>query len=159
MCARVDFRARAWWLLVVPPLLSELLAMRGPGDDEDPAWWAIRKVIGQMLGPIPMVRDVWEPALARATGRPTFGYRFTPAQGLGDSAINVAGDIGNVVEGEETTRMTRNTLELIGFSTGLVPGQIAAATQFLVDVGYGEQDPRTAAEWFEGLTKGKLPEE
>jgi hypothetical protein len=151
--------ARAWWLLVVPPLLSELLAGRGPEDDEDWTWWSFNKIISQMLGPIPVVRDLYAPIVARATGEPSFGYRFTPAQGAFETSINVAGDIGNVVEGEDTKRMTRNVLELVGYSTGLVPGQLAASTQFLVDVGYGEQDPQTAGDWFEGLTKGKMSED
>jgi hypothetical protein len=151
--------ARAWWLLVVPPLLAEMLAARGPGEDEDWTWWAFRKMVSQSLGAIPLVRDLWEPLLARATDQPTFGYRFTPIQGFGESIINVAGDIGNIAEGEDTKRMTRNIMELAGFSTGLVPGQLATSTQFLVDVGYGEQDPQGAAEWFEGLAKGKIAED
>lgn len=65
---------------------------------------------------------------------------------------------GNLIEGDETTRATRNALEATGYATGLVPGQVATAAQFLVDVGYGEQDPETVAEWWEGLTKGKVSE-
>ena len=144
---------------MVPPILSELLAGRGPDDDEDPAWWGFQKIISQMLGPIPLVRDLWGPITDRFQGEPSYGYRFTPIQGVGESAVNVAGDLGNIAEGDETRRMTRNVLELVGFTTGLVPGQIAASTQFLVDVGYGDQDPQTAGEWFEGLTKGKIAED
>jgi len=151
--------SRAWWLLVVPPLMAEILSMRAPEEDEEWTWWAFEKMMSQMLGPIPVVRDLWSPVYARITGQPSFGYRFTPAQGAFETGINVAGDIGNVAQGEETTRMTRNVLELVGFSTGLVPGQVASATQFIVDVSEGEQDPQTAGDWFTGLTKGKLPEE
>jgi hypothetical protein len=69
-----------------------------------------------------------------------------------------AGDAGKLARGEETKQATRDTLEAVGYTTGIVPGQIAAATQFLVDVGYGEQDPRTFGEWYEGLTTGRLQE-
>jgi hypothetical protein len=151
--------ARAWWLLVVPPILAAILSGNGPDEEEDWVWWAFEKITAQSLGPIPLVRDIWAPILARMTDQPSFGYRFTPIQGVGESAINVAGDVGNIAQGEETKRMTRNVMELVGFSTGLVPGQIATSTQFLVDVGYGDQDPQGAAEWFEGLTKGKVSEE
>lgn len=150
--------ARAWWLLVVPPLLAELLSGRGPDDEEDEAWWVFKKMLSQSLGPIPFVRDVFEPAWDKATGAQSFGYRFTPAQGAGEALVRVAGDAGNIVEGEETKRATRNALETVGYFTGLVPGQLAASTQFLVDVGYGDADPQTFGDWFEGLTKGKITE-
>jgi hypothetical protein len=151
--------ARAWWLIVVPPLLAGILSGNVPDEDEDWAWWAFQKMLFQSLGAIPLVRDIAAPLLARATDQPSFGYRFTPIQGLGESVINMGGDIGNIAEGEPTKRMTRNVMEAVGFSTGLVPGQFAVSTQFLVDVGYGEQDPQGAAEWLEGLTKGKIKRE
>lgn len=151
--------ARAWWLIVVPPILSELLAGRGPDDDEDWGLWAFQKMLMSMLGPIPILRDLAPVAWNKAADQPTFGYRFSPAVGGIESAINLIGDIGNVVEGEDTKRMTRNALETAGYVTGMVPGQLAASTQFLVDVGYGEQDPETFGDWYEGLTKGKIKED
>lgn len=151
--------ARAWWLFLVPPVLAELLAGRGPEDDEDWGWWAFRKSLFQSLGPIPIVRDIGEPIWATATDKPTFGYSLSPLQKVGETFVNVGGDIGNVAEGEETRRATRHALEAVGYTTGLVPGQVATSVQFLVDVGYGEQDPETAAEWWQGLTKGKVKED
>lgn len=151
--------ARAWWLFIIPPMLAEFLAGRGPDDDEDAAWWAFKKMVSQMLGPIPIARDVWEPAFDKFNSKPSYGYRFTPAQGAMESGINVAGDIGRISRGEETKRATRNTLEFIGYTTGLVPGQFASAAQFWVDVSEGEQDPDGAWEMFEGTTKGKVSED
>lgn len=151
--------ARAWWLIVVPPLLAELLAGRGPGEEEDWGWWSFRKMLFQMLGPIPLVRDVGEPIWATAAGQPSFGYSISPLQRVGETFVNVAGDAGKAARGEETKRATRNALEAAGYATGLVPGQVAAATQFLVDVGHGDQDPDGVAEWWEGLTTGKIKDE
>ncbi|RSY83109.1 acetyltransferase [Sphingomonas koreensis] len=151
--------ARAWWLIVVPPVLAELLAGRGPAEDEDWGWWSFRKMLFQMLGPIPLVRDIGEPVWAKATGQPSFGYSISPLQRVGETFVNLAGDVGKASRGEETKRATRNTLEAAGYATGLVPGQAAAAAQFLVDVGYGEQDPDGVAEWWEGLTTGKIKDE
>lgn len=148
-----ELLARAWWLLVVPPILAELLAGRGPEEDEDWATWSMQKMLLQMVGPIPVVRDI---AGALDSG---FGYRFTPAAGGLETAVRLVRDGERIVEGEPTKRATRNALEVTGYATGLVPGQVAAATQFLVDVGYGEQDPDTIGEWWEGLTKGKIKEE
>jgi hypothetical protein len=42
--------ARAWWLIILPPVLAELLAGRGPDDDENWAWWAFKKMVTQSLG-------------------------------------------------------------------------------------------------------------
>ena len=150
--------ARAWWLLIVPPLLAEFLAGRGPDDDEDEGEWALRNVLMGMAGTIPIARDIIKPLYDKVSGRPSFGYNFTPIERGPELLASVAGDAKRVAEGEETTRATRNALEATGYATGLVPGQLAAATQFLVDVGYGEQDPEGIKEWYEGLTTGKIKE-
>ena len=150
--------ARAWWLIAVPPVLSEILAGRGPDDDEDHAWWAFRKMLFQMLGPIPLVRDVLDPAWAKLMGKPSFGYSISPMQRAGETLVNVAGDVGRLVRGEDTKHATKNALEGAGYATGLVPGQVASATQFLVDVANGDQDPDTVKDWYDGLTRGKIKE-
>lgn len=147
--------ARAWWLIVVPPVLSELLAGRGPGDDEDWGLWAFEKMLFQMLGPIPIVRDAAQPVWNGLTGQKGFGYQLSPMQRAGDTIVNVAKDAGATLQGKPTQHAVRNTLDAVGYTTGIVPGQISTATQFLVDVGYGEQDPQTVAEWWRGLTTGK----
>lgn len=149
--------ARAWWLFVVPPLLSELLAGRTPDDDDDESWaeWAITNIMFQIFGPVPVLRDIGPTLWAKATDRPTFGYRFTPAQGGIESLINVGSDLGKIWRGEETKRATRNAIETTGYFTGLTTGQMAVAAQFLVDVGSGDADPDGVGEWWRGLTTGK----
>ena len=148
--------ARAWWLIVLPPVLSELMGGRGPDDDEDWTAWATKQMLFQMLGAIPVVRDVARPAWDKAVGNKAFDYQLSPVQRAGQSAVNVAGDLGRIVRGEDTAHATRDTLEALGYWTGLVPGQFASATQFLVDVGSGEAEPETVGDWYEGLTKGRL---
>ena len=144
-----DLAARFLWLNIVPALASAWLSGNGPGDDEDEGAWALAQVLKGAFQGIPIARDI---AGALESG---FGYSFTPAEGFGRSVVNLAGDVERVAEGEETKRMTRNFIETVGYATGKVPGQLATSTQFLVDVGYGEQDPDTAAEWWRGITKGK----
>ena len=149
--------ARAWWLFVVPPLLSELLAGRAPDDDDDESWseWALSSMVFQIFGPIPVLRDIGPPLWAEVANRPSFGYRFTPAQGGVESVINVGSDLGKIARGEETKRATRNAIETTGYFTGLTTGQMAVAAQFLVDVGYGDADPEGIGDWWRGLTTGK----
>jgi hypothetical protein len=144
-----DLAARFVFLNIVPALASAWLSGNWPDDDEDEGAWVMAQLLKAQFQGIPIARDI---AGALDSG---FGYSFTPAEGFGRSVVNLAGDLKNISEGEETKRMTRNTLETIGYATGKVPGQLATSTQFLVDVGYGDQDPRTAAEWWRGITKGK----
>lgn len=150
--------ARAWWLMVLPPLLSELLAGRGPEDDEDWGAWAFKNMLFQTVGAIPVVRDAARPLYDKIAGNRGFDYQMSPIQRSVQTVINAAGVSVDLFQGEETTNATRTMLEATGYLTGMVPGQIAQSTQFLVDVGYGEQDPQTFSDWFEGLTKGKISE-
>lgn len=151
--------ARSFWLIVVPPILAQILSGHGPEDDEDWALWSFKQMLFQMLGPIPLVRDVVQPAWDKATGEKGFDYQFTPVQRGIQTAINTVGDAAEIAQGEETKRATRNAMETVGYFTGLIPGQLASSTQFLVDVGYGEQDPEGFSDWYEGLTKGRIQEE
>lgn len=151
--------ARAWWLIVVPPLLAEFLSGRGPDEDEEYWMFAFQKILSQSLGAIPVVRDVNDPVFDALQGQRAFDYRLSPLQGAGQSYVNVAGDVGRVFQGKPTKRATRNAIEAVGYTTGLAPGQMASSTQFLVDISYGEADPETAAEWYEGLTKGRIKDD
>lgn len=151
--------SRAFWLVVVPPLLSAILTGHGPDDDEDWGYWAFKNMTLNVLGPIPVLRDAAPAVWAKVDGSRSFGYQMSPLQRAGDSIVNALGDVGNLVTGEETRRATRHALEAAGYLTGLVPGQLASAAQFLVDVAEGAQDPETVAEWYEGLTKGKIADQ
>jgi len=153
--------ARAWWLLVVPPLLTELLkgvatGNGGPDDDEWWAEWVMRKLLSNAIGPIPLARDVFEPAWNAARGAGWTGTSISPLQRTLESTVNTARDAGKIARGEETKHATKDMLETAGYFTGLVPGQVASATQFLVDVGNGDADPQSFADWREGLMTGKI---
>lgn len=149
MSAVPDLAARFLWLNIVPALASAWLSGNWPEDDEDEAAWAFGQIMASQFQGIPIGREI---AGSLQSG---FGPSFTPAEGFGRSVVSLVKDGVRVAEGEDTKRMTRNFLETIGYATGKVPGQIATSVQFLVDVGYGDQDPDTAAEWWRGITKGK----
>jgi len=153
--------ARAFFLLVLPPMLVEVLrtavgAKGGPDDEEWWAQWTMRKLLANALGPIPVVRDLFEPTWNAVAGNKVFNPSLSPLQRAMDSVVKVGRDVGKMVEGEETKQATRDVLELTGYATGLVPGQLAASTQFLVDVGNGDVDPQGFSDWLEGLSTGKL---
>ncbi len=148
--------ARAWWLMVLPPLLSELLAGRGPDDDEDWGAWAFKNMLFQVVGAIPVVRDAARPLYDKIAGNRGFDYQLSPIQRSVQTIINAAGNVADIATGEETKNATRTMLEATGYITGMVPGQFAQSAQFLVDVADGEQDPQTFGDWYEGLTTGKI---
>lgn len=153
--------ARAFFLLALPPMLVELLrgivgAPSGPDDEEWWAQWLMRKLLANALGPIPFARDVFEPAWNGIVGNRVFNPSISPIQRAYDSVVKVGRDVGKLVEGDETKSATKDVLELVGYSTGLVPGQVASATQFLVDVSSGDADPQGFGDWVEGLSTGKL---
>jgi hypothetical protein len=152
--------ARAFFLFIVPPLLTELLKMPfgagGPDDDEWWAQWTMRKLISNVLGPIPLARDLFEPAWVSAVGGQAFNPQISPINRALSSIVTVAKDAGKAARGEETKAATKHALEAAGYVTGLVPGQVASAAQFLVDVGYGDADPRDFSDWIEGLSTGKI---
>jgi hypothetical protein len=151
--------SRALWLIVIPPVLSSVLGGHGPDDDEDWGTWSFKQMLFNALGPIPVVRDLAQPIWDKAAGNKGFDYQLSPVQRGMQTVANAVGDVSKLVQGDETKRATRDLMESAGYVTGLIPGQIAAASQFLVDVAHGDQDPETVHDWYEGLTKGKISEE
>ncbi|MFC0683053.1 hypothetical protein [Novosphingobium clariflavum] len=155
--------ARATLLFLVQPMLTEFLrgvagGSAGPDDDEWWAQWFLRKTLANALGPIPVVRDVFEPAWNKARGQGFASPSITPVQRAYESVANVFGDVGRIARGEETKHATKNALEATGYVTGLVPGQIASATQFLVDWANGDADPDGPRQVLEGLSTGHIEE-
>ncbi|PTR05689.1 MULTISPECIES: hypothetical protein [unclassified Novosphingobium] len=156
--------ARAFFLLVVPPLLTELIkaGVTGGGGPDDDEWWSewiSRKMLANAIGPIPLARDVFEPTWNAVAGNRVFSASLTPMQRAADSLAQAGRDVGKLARGQETKHATKDVLETTGYLTGLVPGQVASATQFLVDVGQGNADPQSVGDWIEGLTTGKVKDE
>lgn len=153
--------ARAFWLIVVPPLLTELIKLSvgssdPPDDDEWWSQWIARKLLSNALGGIPLARDVFEPAWNAARGAQPFNPQFSPINRALTTFVAAAGDLGKIARGEETKHATKNILEATGYATGLVPGQVASATQFMIDISEGDANPRDFGDWIEGLTTGKI---
>ena len=112
-------------------------------------------MLSQLLGPIPGVRDLVEPIWNTVAGNKTFGYQLSPLQRAGDMLVNVAQDARPIARGEATKHATSDVLQAAGYATGLVPGQVASATQFFVDLAEGDQHADTIGEWYRGITTGK----
>lgn len=153
--------SRAFWGVAMVPIWDEIIRMaitgHGPDDDE---WWSafvLKKFLANLLGPIPLARDVFEPTWDGIAGHSTHGVSITPLQGIYDSVGRSSKDVGHLLRGEPTKRATRDILETSGYLTGLVPGQFAAASQFLVDVANGSEHPESVRDWINGLSTGHVP--
>lgn len=159
-----ELAARAMVLTLFVPVVGSLLGGRGPDEENEEAWteWAAKESLYGLAAPIPFVRDVVPIATKKATGDRSYGYRFTPVAGMGESIERVAGDVRKLSEGDETTRATRNMIEMLGYMNGLTPtpfsGQMAATAQFLVDWSSGEVEPASAGEVWEGVRSGRITE-
>jgi hypothetical protein len=163
MTAFPGLLARAWWLLVIGPLLGQLpgvlLGGYGPDEDEDETWpgFIAASLTSNMFYGIPVIRDV---ANAAATG---FEYSFTPGARMFETIIKAAGDLKSLADFDEDTepgkRAVKTGVEAVGYTLMLPLGQVANAAQFLVDWANGEADPDGVWDWLTGLQRGKLEDE
>lgn len=157
-----ELAARLMVLTLFVPVIGSLLGGGGPDDDNDEGWmeWAAKQSLYGLAAPVPFLRDAVPVAVKKAAGDKSYGYRFTPVAGAGETLERVAGDARKVAEGKETTRATRNMIEMLGYTNGItrtpLSGQMAATAQFMVDWMGGDVDPRNAGEVYEGVRTGRV---
>lgn len=142
-------------LYVFPALAAEWLAGRWPDDDDEESFtqWALSTMSLNALGPLPVVRDLANVAVKGFDSSVSSVDRFV------STASRTIKDMKRLADGEDTKRATRNAMEVAGYFGAPTSGQMAAASQFLVDVYSGDQNPDGFAEWWEGLTKGKIKDD
>jgi hypothetical protein len=150
--------SRAFWGVAMVPLWDAVIRMAigGQGPDKNEWWstWLANKMVSNMLAPIPGIRDLIEPALNKVEGHYSRNPSITPLQGIYDSVSKSLDDAGAIIHGKPTKSLTKDTLSTAGYITGLVPGQVASAAQYLVDVGNGSAHPDSVKDWINGLSLG-----
>lgn len=142
-------------LYVFPALAAEWLAGRWPDDDDEEGFtqWALKTMALNALGPLPVVRDVANVAVKGFDSSVSSVDRFV------STASRTIKDMKRLADGQDTKRATRNAMEVAGYFGAPTSGQMAATSQFLVDVYSGDQNPEGFADWWEGLTKGKIKDD
>lgn len=142
-------------LYVFPALAAEWLAGRWPDDDDEEGFtqWALKTMSLNALGPLPVVRDLANVAVKGFDSSVSSVDRFV------STASRTIKDMKRLADGQDTKRATRNAMEVAGYFGAPTSGQMAATSQFLVDVYSGDQDPEGFAQWWEGLTKGKIKDD
>lgn len=142
-------------LYVFPALAAEWLAGRWPDDDDEESFtqWALQTMALNALGPLPVVRDLANIAVKGFDSSVSSVDRFL------STASRTIKDMQRLADGEDTKRATRNAMEVGGYLGAPTSGQMAATSQFLVDVYSGDQHPEDLGDWWEGLTKGKIKDD
>lgn len=146
--------ARSLVLVILPAVLGELLAGRGPDDDEDKIMWAARKALLYPTTSMPVIRDLvnWqiEPALAKAGGGSLHfqpGYKLSPVV----QAIEKVGSLpSKLIDGWTGERpwddVAWDSLEASGYVFGLPTAQTRITGEYLSDLWTGKATPANAAE-------------
>lgn len=113
---------------ILGPILSEILAGRGPDDDDDESWlgWGAKNVITYPFMTIPGVRDMVNGIAG------DYGYRMTPLEQTFKRVVRLADAVKDAATGEEDwSRAGREAVEIGGIlSNGLI-------TQQMVTTGLG----------------------
>ncbi|MDT8419340.1 MAG: JAB domain-containing protein [Desulfuromonadales bacterium] len=146
----MDVAFKSFVMVMFPAVVSELLANRGPDDDEEPAEWALRKITFYPFMTIPVVRDV-----ANAL-ESDYGYTMTPLSRALETASKLPGQIDKTLEGEkDVDDLLFQAWDLPGYIFGLPTGQAKKTTQYIWDVWNGDIQPEDGGDIAKGLLFGE----
>jgi hypothetical protein len=142
--------ARSWWLMVLPSILGEVLAGRGPNDDDDKLAWAARKAAVYPFMGIPLLRDVTG---ALESG---YGYKMSPLTRVGETMVKFGGNVGKLATGGDVDgkNMTKQGLDVLGYGLGLPTGQVGTTGKYLWDYLDGTESPDGIIDFARGVTIG-----
>ena len=151
--------ARLMALVIFPAIVGELLAGRGPDDDEDEVWWAARKVMLYPMATIPVVRDfsgVSEQWMINLIGEGEMdfapSYKLSPVVGAITKVVQIPSKIGDVVVGDkEFDDVAWDIFESSGYVLGLPTAQARITGEYLQNLLSGEAEPENAADVLKGL--------
>ena len=136
--------ARWTCFFLIGATLAEMMADRGPEDDEEWYRWALGKMAAYALGSVPVARDL--PIDRWIRGQPTGRNvsRTAPLGGAVDDLWGMVRVLGRQIKDEEAepVEIGLAALEAAGTAKGL-PGtsQVAIAVRYWADVLEGREDP------------------
>ena len=153
--------ARTIGLVLIPALLGDYLAGRGPDDDEDEVWWAIRKMLLYPVAALPGIRDFsgfMEQKMIALSGEGKMefqpSYQISPVvSAIGKAYNNLVNKPIDVAAGnaEFDEKAAWGMFESAGLVVGLPTAQVRITGGYLADLMSGEAEPENAAELMQGV--------
>ena len=153
--------ARTIGLVLIPALLGDYLAGRGPDDDEDEVWWAIRKMLLYPVAALPGIRDFsgfMEQKIIALSGEGKMdfqpSYQISPiVSAIGKAYNNLVNKPIDVAAGnaEFDEKAAWGMFESAGLVVGLPTAQVRITGGYLADLMSGEAEPENAAELMQGV--------
>lgn len=138
--------ARLLALVVLPAVIGDLLAGRGPDDDEDSVWWAIRKILLYPLATIPVIRDMagyLEAGMIKITGEgemryaPT--YKLSPVVGGIEKVLSIPGKLTRANAGDvPVDDALWDVFEATGYVAGMPTAQVRITGEWMLDTLAGD---------------------
>ena len=128
---------RALFLIVIPAIMGEILAGRGPREDEDEEFpdWAAKTILIYPFMTVPLVRDVI------SSVESGYDYRFSPMVSAGEKMVRVATQTSDAIAGEgDWSKVAKSSFEASGYILGLPTGQAAITGGYIYDILTGEDD-------------------
>lgn len=142
--------ALLWFL---PAVLSELIAGRGPEDDEDEMGWALTQLLRYPASTIVGLRD-----LAAAIGPEAYDYELSPVTSAFRSVVKTVNNAGEIVadavEGagvDITQGQLKEFLNAVGYWGQLPTRQMWITGAYLYDVMMGYETPDSVGEFTRNL--------
>lgn len=137
--------ASFFFLIAGPAVLGELVASRGPEEDEDPVVWAGKQIAMYPFMTVVGLRDV-----VSAMG--PFGYSASPAFDAMEHSVKALKIPYKLATDEDVTRSDVKSAVLATSYWGKLPGRQAWITgEYLYDVMSGEDSPEDAWEFTHNL--------
>ncbi len=121
-------------LWFVPAIFGELLAARGPDDDEEPGEWAAMHILQYPFQTVVGVRDIASYVFGE------YGYQITPAQAAPKALGQWFKSVNRALEKGDAGEMAKPTAEALGYLFGLPMKQPIITVGNLWDFVTGE-DP------------------
>lgn len=124
---------------IIPAMLFELAAGRGPGDDEEWWQWALRKVLLYPAQTVPFVREAASAAESAIIGR----EGITRSNPISDALISVVRSTAKALSDDASMGdITKAFVRTMGTLFGLPSSQAVITGEFLGDVASGEYEPQ-----------------
>ena len=143
--------ARMLALVIMPAVMGEILAGRGPEEDEDETWWAIRKMLLYPLASVPILKEgsgVIEASMINLAGEGEMkfqpSWRLTPVAGAVEKVGRTFTKTSDVIAGNrEFNEVGWDMFETSGYIFGLPTRQVRISGEYTLDVLNDERNPES----------------